>query len=293
MIKKIIKLFLVLLIVISSIVVFSSSSVNAATKKQFKFTYKNKTYYAVVSTKNCSVVNYYKKDSKGELKKLTGTTLTNVKKSSEGKDAKKQAQKWCKEKKDEEDAASKNAGSGTGTDSGNTSGGGGSTTDSGGGESGDSGGSGSSSEPGVVDAGPSDICKTPNIPKSVKISTGCDEKDIEGSSDGSEGSNNDLTDSIASILRNIILASGSIAIVFIVIGGIQYMTSSGDVNKTKKARDTILYACIGLIICTLAFAIVNFTIDLMKDNDDDSDNKEAKESLIITNNDIAFSKEKL
>ena len=38
------------------------------------------------------------------------------------------------------------------------------------------------------------------------------------------------------------------------------MTSAGDPGKTKKAKDTILYAVIGLIICVLAFAIVNFVI---------------------------------
>ena len=36
------------------------------------------------------------------------------------------------------------------------------------------------------------------------------------------------------------------------------MTSSGDAGKIKKARDTILYAVIGLIVVALAFALVNF-----------------------------------
>ena len=38
------------------------------------------------------------------------------------------------------------------------------------------------------------------------------------------------------------------------------MTSSGDTTKVEKAKKTILYALIGMIICVLAFAIVNFTI---------------------------------
>ena len=38
------------------------------------------------------------------------------------------------------------------------------------------------------------------------------------------------------------------------------MTSTGDAGKVKKAKDTILYALIGLIICVLSFAIVNWTI---------------------------------
>ena len=38
------------------------------------------------------------------------------------------------------------------------------------------------------------------------------------------------------------------------------MTSTGDPAKTKKARDTILYAAIGLVICGLAALIVNFAV---------------------------------
>ena len=51
---------------------------------------------------------------------------------------------------------------------------------------------------------------------------------------------------------------GVIAVVMIIIGGINYTTSQGDAGKTKKAKDTILYGIIGLIVAILAFAIVTF-----------------------------------
>jgi multisubunit Na+/H+ antiporter MnhB subunit len=53
---------------------------------------------------------------------------------------------------------------------------------------------------------------------------------------------------------------GVVCIIVIIVGGIGYMTSSGDAGKVKKAKDTILYGVIGLIICVLAFAITNFVI---------------------------------
>lgn len=93
-----------------------------------------------------------------------------------------------------------------------------------------------------------DVCNS-NASAEVKAANGCN-----------TGSTTTLDKSIADILSNIIAVCGLVAVVFIVIGGIQYMTSSGDSGKTKKAKDTILYACIGLIICALAFAIVNFVI---------------------------------
>ncbi|MBR3122174.1 hypothetical protein IKF28_01880, partial [Candidatus Saccharibacteria bacterium] len=53
---------------------------------------------------------------------------------------------------------------------------------------------------------------------------------------------------------------GLVCVIVMIIGGVSYMTSSGDAGKVKKAKDTILYGLIGLVICVLAFAIVNFVI---------------------------------
>jgi len=69
-----------------------------------------------------------------------------------------------------------------------------------------------------------------------------------------------LDTSVANILNAIIGVLGLVAVVVIIIGGVSYMTSAGDAGKVKKAKDTILYGVIGLIIVALAFAIVNFVI---------------------------------
>lgn len=78
------------------------------------------------------------------------------------------------------------------------------------------------------------------------------------------GCNNNTKDAlpgiIINILNGIIAVSGLIAVIFVLIGGINYMTSAGDTSKLEKAKKTILYAVIGMAIAALAFAIVNFTI---------------------------------
>ncbi|MBR0372370.1 hypothetical protein IJH72_00280, partial [Candidatus Saccharibacteria bacterium] len=53
---------------------------------------------------------------------------------------------------------------------------------------------------------------------------------------------------------------GLVCVIVIILGGVQYMVSTGESSKVKKAKDTILYGVIGLVICVLAFAIVNFVI---------------------------------
>lgn len=69
-----------------------------------------------------------------------------------------------------------------------------------------------------------------------------------------------LIGNITAILNAVIGVLGIVAVIVIILGGVQYMTSTGDAAKVKKAKDTILYGIIGLVICVLAFAIVNFVI---------------------------------
>lgn len=69
-----------------------------------------------------------------------------------------------------------------------------------------------------------------------------------------------LTESVVAIIDAVIGVLGLACVIVLIIGGINYMTSSGDAGKVKKAKDTILYAIIGLVVCVLAFAIVNFVI---------------------------------
>ena len=75
-----------------------------------------------------------------------------------------------------------------------------------------------------------------------------------------DGTGKELTGNIINIINGVIGVLGIVAVVIIIVGGLGYMTSSGDSAKVKKAKDTILYGIIGLVICILAFAIVNFVI---------------------------------
>lgn len=99
---------------------------------------------------------------------------------------------------------------------------------------------------------------------------------------GCKGSKDELPQVIVGILNAIITVSGIIAVIFVIIGGINYMTSAGDPGKIEKAKKTILYAVIGLAITVLAFAIVNFVISNILGNKSTNDKeKEDKTSLHI------------
>jgi hypothetical protein len=65
---------------------------------------------------------------------------------------------------------------------------------------------------------------------------------------------------VGRITQAIIFAAGSIAVLMIVIGGLRYVLSNGDPQGTQRAKNTILYAVIGLVIALAAEAILRLVL---------------------------------
>lgn len=81
-------------------------------------------------------------------------------------------------------------------------------------------------------------------------------------------SSNDITsagDNVGTVITNGInlfsLIVGIIAVIMIIIGGVKYITSGGDAGNVTGAKNTILYALIGLVIVALAQTIVYFVLN--------------------------------
>lgn len=86
----------------------------------------------------------------------------------------------------------------------------------------------------------------------TKLAIGQEVKEVQGG--------DTLFTDVQAIINGVIGVLGLVCVVVMIIGGVNYMTSSGDSGKVKKAKDTILYGLIGLVVCVLAFAIVNFVL---------------------------------
>ena len=82
--------------------------------------------------------------------------------------------------------------------------------------------------------------------------------DLVPDSDGN--TDTDLKGDVLNIINVVIGILAVVCVIVMIVGGYNYMTSNGDANKVKKGKDTILYGVIGLVVCILAFAIVNFVI---------------------------------
>ncbi len=77
------------------------------------------------------------------------------------------------------------------------------------------------------------------------------------------------TDDISVFIRTIVNALlfilGAVSVIIIISSGIRYVTSHGDPGNVKVAKDTLLYAVIGLIVALTAYAIVNFVVGFFWD----------------------------
>lgn len=71
----------------------------------------------------------------------------------------------------------------------------------------------------------------------------------------------DLARLIVNISEIALALVGTVALLFLIVGGFQYITSAGNPDNVAKAKSTILYSIIGLILAILSYAIIKFIIE--------------------------------
>ena len=72
-----------------------------------------------------------------------------------------------------------------------------------------------------------------------------------------------VNDIVLAVVNWLLFAVGVVSVVMLIVGGIKYATSAGDSNKVTSAKNTIMYAIIGLAVAVLAFAIVGFVMNTL------------------------------
>jgi hypothetical protein len=77
----------------------------------------------------------------------------------------------------------------------------------------------------------------------------------------SEGCSSSLFKTITNVLLFLI---GAISVIMLIIGGVRYVVSGGDSSAVTGAKNTILYAIVGIVVAILAYALVNFVISSFK-----------------------------
>jgi hypothetical protein len=95
------------------------------------------------------------------------------------------------------------------------------------------------------------------------VSANASQEVLRGANTADSGGGPSLTGAIDNIVNTLLFIIGIIAVLVIIIGGIMFATSAGDPSRAKRAKDTILYAVIGLVVAILAYAIVNFVVNAL------------------------------
>ena len=71
-------------------------------------------------------------------------------------------------------------------------------------------------------------------------------------------------DGVLTTITNVLLfVVGALSVVMLIIGGLRYVISGGNSTAVTAAKNTILYAIVGLIIAFLAYAAINFVINTL------------------------------
>lgn len=88
------------------------------------------------------------------------------------------------------------------------------------------------------------ICKDPDIDANTKASAGCKE-------------NRKIGNIAVDVINVAIGVVAVVAVATIIMAGQRMITSSGDPNLFKQAKQMVVYAVVGLVVAILAFAIVS------------------------------------
>lgn len=71
----------------------------------------------------------------------------------------------------------------------------------------------------------------------------------------------DVNSTVETVINLLSLVVGIIAVVMVIVGGLKYILSSGDSNQLNSAKNTVLFALVGLAIVALAQVIVRFVVN--------------------------------
>jgi hypothetical protein len=103
-------------------------------------------------------------------------------------------------------------------------------------------------------------------PAANNVNSVCEGVGIAGGGTGCQDPTSGPT--VNSVIKTVIsflsFIVGLVAVIMIIVGGFKYITSAGDAGRVTSAKNTILYAVVGLVVVVLAQVIVRFVLNNVK-----------------------------
>lgn len=66
---------------------------------------------------------------------------------------------------------------------------------------------------------------------------------------------------VKKIINTMLYAIGILSVIMLIFGGFRYVVSSGNKEAVSSAKNTILYAIVGLLVAIFAYAIIGFVLE--------------------------------
>ena len=77
---------------------------------------------------------------------------------------------------------------------------------------------------------------------------------------------NDVWSILAAVVEIVLFVAGVAAVVFMIIGAIRYITSQGQPEQTKRARQSLIYAVVGLVVSIIGRAVIQLIFNGFSDD---------------------------
>ena len=74
----------------------------------------------------------------------------------------------------------------------------------------------------------------------------------------------DINSIIQTVINVMLFIVGILCVIMIIFGGVRYVTSTGEKTKVDNAKNTIVYAVVGLVVAIIAFALVQWIFTSLK-----------------------------
>ena len=105
----------------------------------------------------------------------------------------------------------------------------------------------------------------PSLPTFALTSTEINQNPTQAGVDAAQGSGQPTTlfgtgGVITTVTNTLLFVVGALSVIMIIWGGLRYAISGGNSTSVTAAKNTIVYAIVGLIIAFLAFAAVNWIL---------------------------------
>jgi cytochrome bd-type quinol oxidase subunit 2 len=101
---------------------------------------------------------------------------------------------------------------------------------------------------------------SPDISNGLCAGTNLDANQTTGCTVDSASANAEINNIIKLVINIFSLIVGLVSVIMIIVGGLKYITSGGESSNISSAKNTIVYAIIGLVIVALAQFIVHFVL---------------------------------